>query len=403
MDSFFALYRPYNMNAGSEQVLNQVALGVYDQAVESNCPCFIQDIRDLGGLRYAAGAIALLWSEERLEAFQSHGIPVVNVSNTRGAIAGAANVLSDDRAVGKMAAEHLLERKYEHLITVGYKGRTWSDQRLEGFQKALKNRPESLTVVNLELDRKKSPCGPSAYAEQIWEQLAPELEAHPPATGIFTASDWLAWPMMEMMRRHCPDRIYTSGILGVDNLHDSLFDPRRTAGLSSILPGFRTAGSIGLSLLMDAAQQKKNISRISKKIPPERLIRRASTAGDACADPVIGKVTRELWGCLRRGHAISLRKIAKDNQIGLRSLEMRFETGVGVPARTLLADMRVQLGKELLTETNLPVADVSNRCGYANTTTFSNTFRKAVGMTPRDWRKQYQHPFAHSNRTVRMF
>ncbi len=400
MDKLFAIYRPMNLNHGSEQVLNQVALGVYDQAVSSHCPYFIQDIRNLEGLQNSAGVIALIWSENQISPLRGSGIPIVNLSNTRGAIQGIANVRSDDRAVGALAAEHLLERKYQHFIVVGYQGRTWSSERVEGFTKALGTSYQSFTLCDLELDRKKSGSGPSAYSEEIWEQFWPYFKDSPPETGLFTASDWLAWPIMEMIRKHCPDRLYTTGILGVDNLHDSLFDPRRTAGLSSILPGFRTAGGLSLQLLLEAATEGKDISGISKVTPPERLICRASTVGDACGDPVLGKVIRELWGSLRRGHPISLRTIAKDNHIGLRSLEMRFENTVGTPARTLLANMRVQLGKELLTETDLPIAIVSTRCGYSNTTTFSNTFRNASGQTPREWRKRYQHPYVNSSRNT---
>jgi LacI family transcriptional regulator len=394
MDSYFAIYRPWGISAGSEQVLKEIALGVYDRAVATNCPYFVQHVRDEKGVRLSSGAFGLMYSEREVNLCKSTETPLVNFSNTGGAVTGVANVLSDDVAVGKLAAEHFLERKYRSFLAVTQPGRVWDHERFEGFFNTLSGQGFACQKVELELNNPKPSdrTGQQGYSDIVWEQVEPVLEKMPMDTAVFFTSDWLGWPVLNQLRRTSNDRYHTTALLGVDNLHDSLFDPRRTAGLSSILPGFRAAGSIGLDLLMDAAMNGADITSIHKRVPPAKLYTRASTVGTACDDPLVGKITRELWGCLQRRQPISFHKIAKENQISLRSIELRFEQKLGKTARSVLADMRMDLGKKLLSETYMPVSDISELCGYANTTTFSNTFRKAVGASPRDWRKKFDPP-----------
>ena len=43
--------------------------------------------------------------------------------------------------------------------------------------------------------------------------------------------------------------------------------------------------------------------------------------------------------------------------------------------------------KELLSETDMPVAAVGEKCGYTDSNYFSRIFRKSTGMTPTEFRR----------------
>jgi len=53
-----------------------------------------------------------------------------------------------------------------------------------------------------------------------------------------------------------------------------------------------------------------------------------------------------------------------------------------------LTQRRIERAKVLLTVTKLPVAEVAHRVGFANQSHFTTQFRKAIGVTPKDYRSQ---------------
>jgi YesN/AraC family two-component response regulator len=52
-----------------------------------------------------------------------------------------------------------------------------------------------------------------------------------------------------------------------------------------------------------------------------------------------------------------------------------------------LQKLRLDLGKILLTKTELPVSEISMRVGYPDPNYFTKLFKKTEGMTPTRFRK----------------
>ena len=390
MKSSLAIYFPSSAHMGTEQVLREVIAGAYAEAAVCKCPFYIQQVRDLADVAGSLGLMGMFSASMRKSGYLKLGIPLVNVSNYSGPVTGMGNVLSDDAAVGRMAAEHLLAKGYRHFLAVGQAGPRWSLERLGGFIKVVQAGGHPVQAVDLDPVDLRAGFAPAAYLQKIWEQISPLLRDAPLATGIFAANDWLAWPILQQLREKAPERLHTTALLGVDNLHDQLFDPSRTAGLSSIQPGFREMGARGLRLLIDAARDGRETRGVLELVPPAKLHARGSTAGSACEDPVVSKVVRILWAALQEGEDLPIRDLARRHGMSLRNLELRFEAQLGISARMLIADMRIQYGQELLRDTDLPIGEVSERCGYANSTTFSTTFGKKTGSTPREWRIKHR-------------
>lgn len=65
-----------------------------------------------------------------------------------------------------------------------------------------------------------------------------------------------------------------------------------------------------------------------------------------------------------------------------------FKRTVGIGAIEYLLQIRMRAAMELLTETTLSVAEISGRCGYNNLSNFNRHFKKIVGCTPVEYRKQ---------------
>ena len=59
----------------------------------------------------------------------------------------------------------------------------------------------------------------------------------------------------------------------------------------------------------------------------------------------------------------------------------------GVPFTRDLIEARIAMAKELLSETNLPIAEVAEACGYKNLPYFIRQFSHETGDTPNHYRK----------------
>ncbi|OXS55823.1 DNA-binding response regulator [Cohnella sp. CIP 111063] len=69
-------------------------------------------------------------------------------------------------------------------------------------------------------------------------------------------------------------------------------------------------------------------------------------------------------------------------------LDRLFKKEVGMSVTDYVVRERMQLAKELLAKTNMPIATIAGRAGYANISHFSRRFKKLVGVGPNDYRRQ---------------
>ena len=56
--------------------------------------------------------------------------------------------------------------------------------------------------------------------------------------------------------------------------------------------------------------------------------------------------------------------------------------------RSYLLNIKMEYAKKLLIETKIPVALIASKVGYDNYSNFTQMFRKVVGVTPSDYRKE---------------
>ncbi|GAA4447577.1 hypothetical protein GCM10023170_029280 [Phytohabitans houttuyneae] len=65
-----------------------------------------------------------------------------------------------------------------------------------------------------------------------------------------------------------------------------------------------------------------------------------------------------------------------------------FRQTTGVTPGRFLAALRIQEAQRLLLATDLSVAEISQRVGYASVGTFSSRFKLRVGLSPSAYREQ---------------
>jgi len=117
----------------------------------------------------------------------------------------------------------------------------------------------------------------------------------------------------------------------------------------------------------------------------------ASQAGGM--DPVLQCTVRyasEVWHLSSRAtvdpYRVPLTELAEREHVSSRTL-IRKLRDEGLTYQQLLDRVREDLACWWLLHTDLSVEAIADRLGYQDTSNFSRTFRRWVGMTPRDFRQ----------------
>lgn len=86
---------------------------------------------------------------------------------------------------------------------------------------------------------------------------------------------------------------------------------------------------------------------------------------------------------------IPIEKLAAEACMSPFYFQRRFKEAAGVTPHRYLNRYRISLAKRLLMTTDMPVADVAERVGFASGAHFTETFRRLTGWTPRDYRRAF--------------
>lgn len=65
-----------------------------------------------------------------------------------------------------------------------------------------------------------------------------------------------------------------------------------------------------------------------------------------------------------------------------------FRLGMGITPHRYLMDQRLQQAKALLRLETRTVAEVATETGFANAGQFSRAFRRHIGVSPTEWKRQ---------------
>ena len=85
---------------------------------------------------------------------------------------------------------------------------------------------------------------------------------------------------------------------------------------------------------------------------------------------------------------ISLKDLAQVAQISPTYFLRLFKQSIGTTPHRYVTQRRVNLGKSLLKQRELPIVEIAMMCGFASQSSFTKTFRRLVGITPKTYRQQ---------------
>ncbi|MFO0883849.1 MAG: XylR family transcriptional regulator [Pirellulales bacterium] len=320
------------------------------------------------------GIIARIENDETARIITQTGLPVIDVSAAR-QLASVPWVETDDAVIAKLAAGHLLERGFNNLAYCGDARFNWSRWRCEGFCEELARHGKQCTIY------------PASETSLPWdeevERLCDWLKGLPRPVGIFACYDIRAQQLLDACRElsiAVPEEI---AVLGVDN--DRLLCELCTPPLSSIIPDTFRTGYLAAELL-DHRLQGKEVPAAGRFIPPLGIATRESTDILAIDDPMVARALRFIRENACTG--INVADVVKAVNVSRRVIESRFEKAIGRSPHSEITRLKIQRAQELLRTTDLTLAKIAQRCGFAHVEYFSACFKQHMQESPRSYRQR---------------
>ena len=86
---------------------------------------------------------------------------------------------------------------------------------------------------------------------------------------------------------------------------------------------------------------------------------------------------------------ISLSVLAEEFHLSAQYISQLFKSEIGVGFLAYLTNIRMEQAKKLLLSTSLSIAEVSEQSGYGDYRVFTKVFKKAEGITPSQYRRDF--------------
>ena len=302
-------------------------------------------------------------------------------------------VSSDHYLLGRMAAEHFLERQFHHFARVDYLPSNRSrrhvspemnhlDPRAAGFRDRLCESRFGFHQMDIPLVRDDAAFfDPKALPRKLLAWLT----ALPRPCGIHTVDDTLGAGLVELCVGcgiKVPEEI---AVLGAGNavLPCHLSQPQ----LSSIAESFE---GIGRECAQIALDWEKNgpPGRFLRTVSPIGAIARASTDVQEVHNEIVVQALKFIAANVERRFKIG--EILKLVGVSHPTLVAHFKNSLRRTPVMEIRRQRIEHAKYLLAETNDTAKKIGSRCGMTEPIYFCRAFKELTGVTPQEYRRRMQ-------------
>jgi LacI family transcriptional regulator len=333
------------------------------------------------------GVVCRVTNPEVAKILSRGGMPVIDLNDLHDDL-GFVHIWSDHRAIGRMAAEHLIDRGFPLLAFCGFSDQRWSRLRLDGFRD--RAHAAGLQVAVFESDW----LGPGAPEwEACQERLKTWLRSFKPPFAVMACNDRRGQQVLDAARRAglaVPEEV---GVVGVDD--DALLCDLCDPPLSSVRPnpeevGYLAAQHLDAMMARRRAGQPPAAKRAAREflVPPLSVTVRQSSDILAIADPDLAAVLRLIRECACDG--LTIRTIVKNSGMSRTRLERRFRDALGRTLQEEIRGVQMKRARQLLAETDLSLEKIAPLVGFSQASYLSHAFKREVGESPRDYRRRAQ-------------
>ena len=324
------------------------------------------------------GIISRATTPRLLDAISDTGVPFVELTDRKGDVE-FSQIRSDDAAIGKMGAEHLLERGFKRFGYCGYKGEAWSKRREESFVKTIDQKSSgSCSLYNSTWQGRNA---------RNWEDeqrcIIEWLQTLTPPFAVMACNDIRGRQIIDACSEldlAVPEQVV---VVGVDD--DELLCRMCSPPLSSVIPNAQAVGFRAAEVLASLMDGKSPASEV-QLIEPLGVATRQSTDVVAIDDPDIAAALRYIREYACRG--ITVAEVVRDNSVSRSTLERQVRKYLGRTPQEEIRFVQIKRARELLISTDLSAEQIAPLCGFEHPEYLHVVFKRVTGTTIGVFRKQ---------------
>jgi len=315
---------------------------------------------------------------DRLPASWRQGkVPLVSLRWEEGS-GPSPGIHADEAAIAHAAADHLLDQGFSQLAFCGVRTR-WSQLREAAFAAHAAARGATVHVFD---SPQTSQMGMRVDAVPA---IARWIESLPRPVGIMAAYDVRALEVLDAVRSlrlACPDDV---AVIGVDD--DEVLCSLASPNLTSVNQNLECIGYEAARLLT-ARMNGEAVTGGSVFVPPIGVSVRRSTDILSVDDPDVRLALRLIRSKACDG--VTTDQVAGVTSLSRRSLERQFSQTLGRSLHDEIVRTKLLTARRLLADTDLKLAAIAARCGFAHAAQLCTVFKKTFGLTPTEHRRQCQ-------------
>lgn len=333
----------------------------------------------LGWLRGSEsdGALIIITNEEAAKTARSLPMPVVNLTAYI-EVADLPTVMVDQKETARMAARHLLERRFSRFGYYGTSDMWYSQLRRASFVETIEAAGGECRVLEV----------PSALqSREKWKRGQDKLERWlrtlQPPVGIMASTDLrasIAADACAQVGLRVPEDV---AIIGVDNDPICEFNDPPLSSVS------RNDSQVGLcaAALLDRLVRGGAPPTQPILIPPDGIVSRHSTETFAIEDARIAKAVSYIQQNVHR--AFGVEELLDVVSMPRRTFEQHFNKRVGVTAYAFINRCRVEHASHLLSgHTKRSLTEIASLCGFSDLRRFRLVFRRLKGISPATYQRE---------------
>ncbi|WOO41036.1 DNA-binding transcriptional regulator [Rubellicoccus peritrichatus] len=328
------------------------------------------------------GIITEIYTQEEAAFFESLGIPYVNTS-TYDISPNAHSVSPNNRMIGRLGAEHLLDSDIDSFAFVGPLHLKVAKSRYIGFAEFLEKKgsacdislSECITIKDKDLYVPRKTYAPEVFYDAIKQLRKP--------VGIMASTDKIGISIMIACRQlglRSPEDV---ALIGVDN--DEIYSHLSFVGMTSIKPnsweiGYEAAKRLHRLLKGEKVKPERVL------IPPGEIVQRDSTDRIRSKYPVIAHALRFI-----RNHAsedIDVNSVVDLLPASRRWLELKFNEEVGHGISQEIRRVRLEHAKKLFKNKKLSLEKIARETGFNTVERLNFAFEKNCGQSAKEYRSK---------------
>ncbi len=288
-------------------------------------------------------------------------------------------IYTDHGHIGRIAADHLLERGIKKFAFLGYKNMVWSGERGGAFMKTVSDAGFEASKFEIEFNYRKF----DYWSKTKNSSLVKWLEKLPKPVGIFASNDELGRHIIESCKAYgmqIPDQV---AVIGVDNdecICDLTYPPLSSIRLNTEQSGFDAAKALDKMFHGEELENKTILTPIMD------VIERQSSNILCHDDKTITAAIKYIKVNVK--NLIQVTDVANEVCLSRRELLRRFKSTTGLTVYDVIRNEKIKAIEKYLTASNLSISEVAYEFKFSGPEKLSRFFTQNKGVSPKKFRTE---------------